>query len=383
MRYEYKPRGLLFAISLLICATLAFEKPAAAQHAGLSELLQQGQAAFRDQQFDRARAVYEQVVKLDPRSAQAHSNLGLALYMMGSYPHAIQEFQKSLELDPRLDQTEELLALSYFDTGQLQRAIPLFEKAYQTRKDDPVVAAHLGMAYLREKQDDKALVVLSRWVEIQPDNPDALYFKGKAAEYVASNTFARLTKIAPASYRTFQLEAELLRQRGLVPAAINEYKKAIAQKPDAAGLHYALGTLYRRVGRLDDALAEFNQELRITDDPLSYYLIGDVYLQQNNIVRARQSLLKALTIQPGLTEARLDLAKTYQAEGKTAQAVKALQVVIASDPEQQEAHFLLFGLYREQGQIRQARKELETFQRLRQGTEDQEKKQMKLDLTDR
>ncbi len=383
MRYRCKRRGLVFAFCLLICGTLAFEKPTAAQSAGLSELSQQGQAALRDQQFERAKTVYEQVVKLDPRSAQGHSNLGLALYMLGSYPHAIPEFQKSLELDPRLDETEVLLALSYFDTGQLQRAIPLLEKAYQRRKDDPVVAAHLGLAYLREKQDDKALVVLSHWAEIQPDSPDALYFKGKASQYVASNTFARLTKIAPDSYRTLQLGAEILRQRGLAPAAINEYKKAIAQKPDAAGLHYALGTLYREVGRLDEALAEFNQELRITDDPLSYYLIGDVYLQQNNIDRAQQSLLKALTIQPRLTEAQLDLAKTYQAQGKTAQAVKTLQAVTASDPEQREAHYLLFGLYKEQGQMDQARKELETFQRLKRRAADQEEKRMKLDSTGR
>jgi tetratricopeptide (TPR) repeat protein len=340
-------------------------------------------AALRDKQFDRAQKIYEQVVKLDPRSAQGHSNLGSALYMLGNYPRAIEEFQKSLELDPRLDETEILLALSYFDTGQLQRAIPLLEKAYQKRKDDPDVAAHLGLAYLREQQSDQALVVLSHWAEIQPDSPEALYYKGKAAQYVASNTFARLTKVAPDSYRTFQLEAEMLRQRGLAPEAINQYKKAIAQKPDAAGLHYALGTLYREVGRLDEALAEFNQELRITDDPLTYYWIGDVYLQQNNMDRAQQSLLQALTIQPGLTGAQLDLAKTYQAQGKTALAVKTLQTLIASDPDQQEAHYLLFGLYKEQGQMDQARKELETFQRLKRRTADQEEKRMRLDSTDR
>ncbi len=383
VRYQSKIRGLVFAFSLLTGATLAFEKSATAQSAGLSELLPQGQAALRDKQFDRAQKVYEQVVKLDSRSAEGHSNLGFAFYMQGNYPRAIEEFQKSLDLDPRLDETEILLALSYFDTGQLQRAIPLLEKAYQRKKDDPDVAAHLGLAYLREQQADKALVVISHWAEIQPDSPEALYFKGKAAQYVASDTFARLTKVAPDSYRTFQLEAEMLRQRGLAPAAINEYKKAIAQKPDAAGLHYALGTLYREVGRLDEALAEFNQELRITDDPLTYYWIGDVYLQQNNMDRAQQSLLKALTIQPGLIGAELDLAKTYQAQGKTAQAVKMLQAVIASDPEQQEAHYLLFGLYKDQGQMDQARKELETFQRIKRRTADQEEKRMRLDSTDR
>ena|SRR5713101_153157 len=383
VRYQSKIRGLVFAFSLLTGATLAFEKSATAQSAGLSELLPQGQAALRDKQFDRAQKIYEHVVKLDPRSAAGHSNLGFAFYMQGNYPRAIEEFQKSLDLDPRLDETEILLALSYFDTGQLQRAIPLLEKAYQRKKDDPDVAAHLGLAYLREQQADKALVVISHWAEIQPDSPEALYFKGKAAQYVASDTFARLTKVAPDSYRTFQLEAEMLRQRGLAPAAINEYKKAIAQKPDAAGLHYALGTLYREVGRLDEALAEFNQELRITDDPLTYYWIGDVYLQQNNMDRAQQSLLKALTIQPGLIGAELDLAKTYQAQGKTAQAVKMLQAVIASDPEQQEAHYLLFGLYKDQGQMDQARKELETFQRIKRRTADQEEKRMRLDSTDR
>jgi len=361
----------------------AFERSATAQTAGLSELLIRGEAALRDKQFDRAQKVYEQVVKLDSRSAEGHSNLGFAFYMQGNYPRAIEEFQKSLDLDPRLDETEILLALSYFDTGQLQRAIPLLEKAYQRKKDDPDVAAHLGLAYLREQQADKALVVISHWAEIQPDSPEALYFKGKAAQYVASDTFARLTKVAPDSYRTFQLEAEMLRQRGLAPAAINEYKKAIAQKPDAAGLHYALGTLYREVGRLDEALTEFNQELRITDDPLTYYWIGDVYLQQNNMDRAQQSLLKALTIQPGLIGAELDLAKTYQAQGKTAQAVKMLQAVIASDPDQQEAHYLLFGLYKEQGQMDQARKELETFQRLKRSSADREEKRIRPDSTDR
>lgn len=383
IRYGSKLRRVAFALSLLICVTHAFEKSATAQSASLSELLPQGRAALRNHRYDRAQEVYEQVVRLDPRSAQGHSDLGFALYMLGSYPRAIEEFRKSLELDPGLYEAEVLLALSYFDTDQLQLAIPILEKAYQRRKDDPDVAAHLGVAYLREKQDDKALVVLSHWAEIQPNNPDALYLKGKAAEHVASNAFASLTKIAPNSYRTLQLRAEMLRQQGLAPAAINEYRKAIAQKPDAAGLHYALGTLYREVGRLDDALAEFNQELRITNDPLTYYMIGDIYLQKNNMDRAQQYLLKALSIQPGLTRAELDLAKTYQVQGKTVQAMKTLQAVIASDPEQKDAHYLLFGLYKKQGQIGEARKELETFQKLTRRTDDQEEKQMRLDLTDR
>jgi len=89
-----------------------------------------------------------------------------------------------------------------------------------------------------------------------------------------------------------------------------------------------------------------------------------------------------LTIQPGLTGAELDLAKTYKSQGKTPEAVKMLQAVITAEPEQQEAHYLLFGLYKEQGQMDQARKELETFQRLKRKTEDEEKR-MRFDSTGR
>jgi len=384
-RYLYKSFGprLLLLVGLLLLCGLTLVPPAAAQAEDLAELSAQGKAALRDQQFDRAEKLYEQVVKLDPRSAEAHSDLGLALYMVGRYSPAITELHKALELNPHLDRTQVLLALSYFNTGELDHAIPLLEKAYRTMKDDPVVAAHLGLAYLRREKDDAALVVLSHWVELEPNSADALYFKGKSAMYVASNSFSQLTKAAPDSYRMLQLRAEMLRQQNLTPAAINEYKKAIAQKPDAAGLHYALGTLYREGERLDEALAEFQEELKISPgDAMTNFLIGDIHLQRNELDDAGQYLSQALSVQPGLVEAKLDLAKTYHARGKVDEAVKMLRAVVASDPDDQDAHYLLFGLYKENGQVVEARKELQIFQELKRKATEQEQKRMRLDSID-
>ena len=182
---------------------------ATAQSPSLETLSAQGQAALRDQQFDHAQKVYEQIIKLEPRSAEAHSNLGFAFYMSGNYSRAIEQFRKALEIDPHLDRTQVLLALSYFDSGEYERAVPLLEREYGTKKDDPVVVAHLGLAYLRQNKDDKALAMLTRWAELEPTSPDALYFKGKASVYVASNSFDQLSKAAPDSYRMFQLRAEI------------------------------------------------------------------------------------------------------------------------------------------------------------------------------
>ena len=367
------------ATVIVLCASLS-TLPSWAQSQNLAELSQQGRSALRDQEFDRARGIYEQVVKLDPRSAEAHSNLGFALYMTGSYLPAISQFLRALELDPHLDRTQVLLALAYFDSGDIERAVPLLEKAYLTRKDDPVVVAHLGLAYLRQNKDDQALDMLSRWAELEPTSPDALYFKGKASVYVASDSFDRLSKLAPDSYRMFQLRAEMLRQQNLTPAAISEYQKAIAQKPDAAGLHYALGTLYLDAGRLEEALAEFNQELKISpNDAMTDYLIGDVDLRQNHLDEAQQYLTKALELSPGLADAQLDLAKVYHAQARTDDAVKLLQSVVASDPSRQDAHYLLFELYKERGQTEAARKELKIFLELKQKSAAREQKMNRLD----
>jgi tetratricopeptide (TPR) repeat protein len=385
---EVESRGssLLRIILSFVCVSIwsmaALGSPASGQSSSLDSLSSEGKNALDAQQFDRAAKIYERIVKLVPGSAEGHSNLGFALYMSGSYAAAIIQFRKALDLDPHLDRTQVLLALAYFDSGDFERAVPLLEKAYQSRKDDPVVVAHLGLAYLRQAKDDKALAMLSRWAELEPKSPDALYFKGKASVYVASDSFDRLSKAAPDSYRMFQLRAEMLRQQGLIPAAISEYKKAIAQKAAAAGLHYALGTLYREAGRLDEALAEFDAELKISpNDAMTDYLMGDVYLQQNKLEDAQSYLKRALQSQPALADAQLDLAKTYRSQAKNDEAINLLKSVVASDPGREDAHYLLFGIYKEQGQMEEARKELKIFEELKRRTADREQKMLRLDST--
>jgi len=109
------------------------------------------------------------------------------------------------------------------------------------------------------------------------------------------------------------------------------------------------------------------------------FFSGDIYLQQNNQAAAQVYLSQALAIQPSLPDVQLDMAKMYHSQGKVEDAVKMLQAVVASAPEQQEAHYLLFGIYKEQGQTESARKELQTFEALKRKAADQERRPARLD----
>jgi cytochrome c-type biogenesis protein CcmH/NrfG len=111
------------------------------------------------------------------------------------------------------------------------------------------------------------------------------------------------------------------------------------------------------------------------------YLIGDVYMQQSKLDDAQQYLTRALQLQPDLADAQLDLAKTYHNQDKTAEAVKLLQSVVASDPSREDAHYLLFGLYKQQGHLDDAKKELQIYQQLKRQAADRDQKMQRLDST--
>jgi len=51
-----------------------------------------------------------------------------------------------------------------------------------------------------------------------------------------------------------------------------------------------------------------------------------------------------------------------------------LPTVVASNPDDQDAHYLLFGLYKELGQAAAAGKELQIFQELKRKAADQQQK---------
>jgi tetratricopeptide (TPR) repeat protein len=158
------------------CYLFSVAGAVAQQAAQLPPLSQRARQALKMGKFKEAQEAYEEIIKHDSRSPEAYSNLGLALYMQGRYPGAITALQKALQLDPDLRNTVVLLALSYFSLNEFGKAVPFLEKAYTENKDDPILAQHLGLAYLRLHEDAKALAALSRWVELEPTNPDALYY---------------------------------------------------------------------------------------------------------------------------------------------------------------------------------------------------------------
>jgi len=162
----------------------------------------------------------------------------------------------------------------------------------------------------------------------------------------------------------------------LVDRRISAAEKAVREKPEDIGTRLALADMYRAAKRPGDALGQYDEVLRVKDhqstamlgrgevlaeegkaseaitafeqvigkadkgefsgvDPqleAAYYGLGSVRLEQGKAKQARQSVEKAVRIEPGDADAWYLLGRTALKSGAAKRAVKALREAVLFVP---------------------------------------------------
>ncbi len=111
------------------------------------------------------------------------------------------------------------------------------------------------------------------------------------------------------------------------------YAQAASLAPNHARLYVAWGQVFLEEGRLDPALARFQQAVDLdATDGLAFRLIGDVKLAQGQPEMALEAYQEAVHWSPDTALAHLGLARTYAALGHPDAAQAALARALALDP---------------------------------------------------
>ena len=116
---------LRFLVALGTCL-LCFAVSVAAQKqlapAQVDSLYRQGLAAVQAGDLPKARAAFEQVVRLAPGSAEGHNLLGWVLFAQGQTAESIAQFKTALRLKPDLAAAHVNLANALVKNGALAEA---------------------------------------------------------------------------------------------------------------------------------------------------------------------------------------------------------------------------------------------------------------------
>ena len=112
-----------------------------------------------------------------------------------------------------------------------------------------------------------------------------------------SSSFARRSGSSPTS-PTSNL-GNALRRQGKLDEAIAEYREAIRLQPDDHIGHYNLGDILRSQGKLDEAIAEYREAIRLQPDyAYAHSNLGLALLAQGKVDEAIAAHREALRLNP-------------------------------------------------------------------------------------
>ncbi len=140
----------------------------------------------------------------------------------------------------------------------------------------------------------------------------------------------------------------IYKNMGRLNEAIEQYRQAIILRPWFYEAHNNLGDAYLRMGLLDRAAEEFKKALDLA--PGSIFALsnmGSIYLMRNQADEAVNAFLKALEIKPDYAGARYNLGAAYYKLGRVDDAIEAYKKAIELNPAYGDAHFSLAVVYLE------------------------------------
>jgi predicted O-linked N-acetylglucosamine transferase (SPINDLY family) len=242
--------------------------------------------------FNEAEAALTDATRVEPRSAEAHSNLGLALSKLKRYEAARKCQERAIALQPNF----------------------------------PAALTNLGNTLMRLRLLEQAVDAHDRAIGQKPDYADAYSNRGMA--------LLLLNRIGEAD-RSFDRALSL--QRGHLPSTVGR------------------GMVHLNLRHYDAAMAAFDAVLAVKPD-LAEVLArrGWVHLQMGRLVEAEADFDAALAIEPGLQPAWQGKAQLAILSGNIVQAIAACTKALEQDAASEATITLLGSCYAKRGDIANA-----------------------------
>jgi tetratricopeptide (TPR) repeat protein len=328
--------------------------PQAAEH------MQAGIAADKQRQFEVAIAEFKKVTELDPAFPDGFVSLGQAYMENGDYGSAIPQLKHALELSPDLAPAHQLLGYALLTQGYAGEAI----SHLQISPDKTA----LGIAQIQTGQLPEAVANLQAALAAHPNDPDLLYYLGRASGLLAKQSIDTLLSAYPDSARAHQAMAENYFVLRRMPDAEKEYREALRLRPGLPEAHLALGEVYAGAFQWPKAEEEFRLQVKLQPgNAEAAYRLGDALLEQGKAHEARAELLRADRLLPEMPETLYALGKAASLEGDAPAAEKAWTKLLSIEKQSSlaaQAHFGLAALYRKQGKTAEAQREMHEFESL-------------------
>jgi len=195
---------------------------------------------------------------------------------------------------------------------------------------------------------------------------EALYWQAKAANELALQALFRLGQLPP-SVELHRVKAEIARAQRQYLESVQEYRAALAMRPEDAQLKREIAVGLFMAGDYRNALQEAKKLPRSAEID---FLMGDSLLRLERTEEAIPQLRAALAGDPKMLAAEASLGLALSRSGKNAEAIPHLQKALSLD-EDGSLHYQLANAFRAAGDGEKARMAMAQYQEIVKRTQEQ------------
>jgi tetratricopeptide (TPR) repeat protein len=287
---------------------------------------QYGQAlqAFGNGDLLQAKALFLQVTQADSRAHQAFYSLGVVQERLRD-PGAGASYRQAFTIVPDYEPAIIAYAMLLAKQGQLSEAERfLTEKRGQMPKS-AAVAATLAEVKSLQKDTGSAQRIAQEALKINPDYRPAMviiardHYRNRRLDLALYALQAILDGFGDENPPRDKDNGEALLLRGLIwkeqgnrVGAMDQFRKAVAHRPDLVEARVQLGTALLQAGGADEALPVLEGAARYDNDNLPAHLnLGDAYRLLGRYGDAKREFDWVLAHDAGLPQVHYDRGLLY------------------------------------------------------------------------
>jgi predicted Zn-dependent protease len=359
----------LLSLPIFLCLipenAWAQAKPASVSFATLSKRAAEARDADR---LEEAAALYTKALALQPRWIEGWWSLGTLEYDQDHYGKAERDFARLIALDPANGTAHAMLGLCQFELGKDALALKNLLDAARLGvvKDERlrvVALYHLGVLQLRAGKYGAAKETLGQLARDRVRTKELTTGLGLAALLMKPQD-APPEGTPGASVVERAGEAEVLLTANEFEQAKQKYAELTSEYPEYPNLHFAFGRLLLETHETDEAVQEFQLELKRDPKNVNSMLEIAAAWQLVDSQGGLEYAEKAVKLAPGLPFAHYIVGVLRLNTGNAAGAIPDLEIAQKSFPNEAGVYFALGNAYARVGRKPEAAKARAEFARL-------------------
>ena len=294
----------------------------------------QGISYLQNDEDEKAIGSFSKAIETNPQSPDTYARRGYIYLTRMEYDNAIDDFSEAIELDPQDHQNYLYRAYASEGKGKINSAeLDIFIAVSICQKDQKI-AFDEGLAYMKDKEYDKAIDHFTKILEITPGNAFAYYYRGHAYYF-----------------------------QGKDDEAIRDYDSAIRNNPVYADAYFNRGVVYiEEKGNYQEGIRDCTKVIEINpDDKLVYNLRGEAYTYQGEYEKAIEDYTTGIAKDPANAKIYYNRGVTYGKKGEYDKAIADYTKTIQRAPNFLDAYNNRGIMYEEQKEYDKALADFNTI----------------------